>query len=102
MARIKDSSVMVVRQVVDIVELIDNRTALRKQGERWVGFCPFNGKCKRSFAVSTGDVGLFYCFGCRKRGDVIQFVQEIQGLEFAEAVEWLAEHFYIPLEYEEE
>lgn len=102
MARIKDESIKTVRQLVDIVELIDERTTLRKQGHRWVGFCPFNEKCKRSFAVNSGDVGLFYCFGCRKRGDAILFVQEIQGLDFVGAIEWLSERFHIPLEYEDE
>jgi len=102
MARIKDSSILSIRRLVDIVELIDSRTTLRKQGARWVGFCPFNEKCKRSFSVNSGDVGLYHCFGCRKQGDAIQFVQETQRLDFTGAVEWLSEQFQIPLEYEED
>src|SRR5205823_12365385 len=42
-----------------------------------------------------------YCFGCGKGGDVISFVRETEQLDFAEAVEWLAERFRVPLEYEE-
>src|SRR5581483_7434762 len=45
--------------------------------------------------------GFYYCFGCGKGGDVFTFVRETQGLDFAGAVEWLAERFRIPLEYEQ-
>ena len=44
---------------------------------------------------------LYYCFGCGKGGDVITFVRETENLEFADAVEWLAERFRVRLEYDE-
>ena len=44
---------------------------------------------------------LFYCFGCGKGGDVITFVRDTEQLDFAEAVEWLAERFRVTLQYEE-
>ena len=100
MARIKDSSVEAVRQGADFVAVVEDRTQLRKQGGRLVGRCPFHEERTPSFSVNPTDK-LFYCFGCHQKGDMIRFVQEIQGLDFVGAVEWLAERFRIPLEYEE-
>jgi DNA primase len=100
MARIKDSSIEAVRQGADFVALVEDRTQLRKQGGRLVGRCPFHEERTPSFSVNPTDK-LFYCFGCHQKGDMIRFVQEIQGLDFVGAVEWIAERFRIPLEYEE-
>jgi DNA primase len=100
MARIKDSSVEAVRQGADFVALVEDRTQLRKQGGRLVGRCPFHEERTPSFSVNPTEK-LFYCFGCHQKGDMIRFVEEIQGLDFVGAVEWIAERFRIPLEYEE-
>ena len=51
--------------------------------------------------ASTRSTKLYYCFGCGKGGDMIGFVQETQGLDFVGAIEWLADRFRIPIEYEE-
>jgi DNA primase len=99
-ARIKDSSVDAVRQNADFVAVVEERTQLRKAGARLVGRCPFHEERTPSFSVNPVD-RLFYCFGCGKGGDMIRFVQETQGLDFVGAVEWLADRFRIPLEYEE-
>ena len=101
MARIKDSSVEAVKQAADIVVVVEDRTSLRKQGARLVGRCPFHEERTPSFSVNPGQ-GLFYCFGCHKGGDLITFVRETQGLDFTGAIEWLAERFRVPLEYEED
>src|SRR5438552_16351521 len=100
MARIKDTSVEAVRAAADIVAVVEDRTSLRKQGARLVGRCPFHEERTPSFSVNPGE-GLFYCFGCHKGGDLITFVRETQGLDFAGAIEWLAERFRVPLEYED-
>jgi len=99
MARIKDSSVEAVRAAADIVAVVEERTPLRKQGARFVGRCPFHEERTPSFSVSPGRG--YYCFGCHQKGDVITFVRETQGLDFVGAIEWLAERFRVPLEYEE-
>ena len=44
---------------------------------------------------------LYYCFGCGKGGDVVRFVQESENVDFVGAIEWLADRFRVPLEYEE-
>jgi DNA primase len=99
MARIKDSSVEAVRAAADLVAVVEERTPLRKQGSRFVGRCPFHEERTPSFSVSPGRG--YYCFGCHQKGDVITFVRETQGLDFVGAIEWLADRFRVPLEYEE-
>jgi DNA primase len=100
MARIKDTSVEAVKAGADFVAVVEERTQLRKAGARLVGRCPFHEERTASFSVNPSQ-GLFYCFGCHKGGDMITFVRETQGLDFAGAIEWLADRFRIPLEYEE-
>jgi DNA primase len=100
MARIKDSSVEAVKAGADFVAVVEERTQLRKSGARLVGRCPFHEERTPSFSVNPVDK-LFYCYGCHKGGDMIGFVREAHGLDFVGAIEWLAERFRIPLEYEE-
>jgi DNA primase len=83
-----------------MVEVVSGRTPLRKQGARYTGRCPFHEERTPSFSVNAADK-LYHCFGCGKGGDVITFVRETENLDFAGAVEWLAERFRVTLEYEE-
>ena len=100
MARIKETSVREVVAAADMVEVVSGRTSLRKAGARYSGRCPFHEERTPSFSVNPADK-LYHCFGCGKGGDVITFVRETENLDFAEAVEWLAERFRVSLEYEE-
>ncbi len=100
MARIKDQSVRDVVAAADIVEVVPQRTSLRKQGSRYVGRCPFHDERTPSFSVNAADK-LYYCFGCSRGGDVVRFVQETENLDFVGAIEALAERFRVALEYEE-
>src|SRR5918992_5629143 len=100
MALIKKSSVEETVAAADMVEIVGARTPLRRVGSRWTGRCPFHEERTPSFSVNPTDK-LFYCFGCGKGGDVITFVRETEGLDFAGAVEWLADRSRITLEYEE-
>ena len=100
MARIKDSSVRDVVAAADIVEVVSQRTALRKRGARYTGRCPFHDERTPSFSVNSADK-LYYCFGCHRGGDVIRFVRETENLDFVGAIEWLGDRFRVPLEYEE-
>jgi len=100
MARIKDSSVEEVRAASDIVELVGARTQLRKAGSRFTGRCPFHEERTPSFSVNPQDK-LYYCFGCGAGGDVITFVRETENLDFAGAVEFLADRFRVQISYEE-
>ena len=101
MARIKDSCVSDVKAAADIVEIVSARTALRRaSSSRYTGRCPFHEERTPSFSVDPLEK-LYYCFGCGKGGDVVRFVQETENLDFAGAIEWLADRFRVPLEYEE-
>src|SRR5438093_10478067 len=100
MARIKDSSVEEIRAAADIVAVVSARTQLRKTGARYMGRCPFHEERTPSFSVNAPDK-LYYCFGCGAKGDLITFVRETEQLDFAAAIEWLADRFNVQLEYEE-
>src|SRR6188768_4370237 len=101
MARIKDSSVRDVVAAADMVEVVSGRTPLRRaSGSRFTGRCPFHEERTPSFSVDPVEK-LYYCFGCGKGGDVVRFVQETENLDFAGAIEWLADRFRVQLEYEE-
>jgi DNA primase len=100
MARIKDSSVREAVDAADMIEVVSGRTSLRKAGARYTGRCPFHEERTPSFSVNPASK-LYHCFGCGKGGDVITFVRETENLDFAGAVEWLAERFRVTLEYEE-
>jgi DNA primase len=100
-ARIKDQSVRDVVAAANIVEVVGQRTSLRKgSGSRYMGRCPFHDERSPSFSVNA-DLNVYHCFGCGKGGDVVTFVRETEGLDFVGAIEWLAERFRVPLEYEE-
>src|SRR6266516_676928 len=100
MARIRESSVREAVEAADMVEVVSARTQLRRAGARYTGLCPFHDEKTPSFSVNPADK-LFYCFGCGKGGDLITFVRETEQLDFAEAVEWLADRYRVTLEYEE-
>jgi DNA primase len=99
-ARIKDASVEEVKAVADMVAVVSARTQLRKAGARYLGRCPFHEERTPSFSVNATDK-LYYCFGCGAKGDLITFVRETEQLDFAAAIEWLADRFNVQIEYEE-
>lgn len=101
MALISPDSVDRVKQAADIVEVIAAHTDLRRQGARYVGLCPFHDERTPSFSVEPQEK-LYHCFGCGVGGDVIKFVEEKDGLNFAEAVELLADRYGVELEREQE
>ena len=100
MSRISDSSVEAVKAAVDIVALVSERTQLRRSGANYMGRRPFHEERTPSFSVMPAR-GTYHCFGCGVGGDAITFVRELEQLDFRGAIEWLAERFGVPLEYEE-
>ncbi len=101
MALISPESLDRLKQTADIVEVVSAHTDLRRQGARWVGLCPFHEERTPSFSVDAQEK-LYHCFGCGVGGDVIKFVEEKEGLGFAEAVELLADRYGVELEREQE
>jgi DNA primase len=85
---------------VDMVDLVGGRTPLRRSGARYVGRCPFHDERTPSFSVDPVKK-VYYCFGCQRGGDHIAFVRETENLDFAGAVESLADRYGVRLEYEQ-
>ncbi|MBP5157681.1 MAG: DNA primase [Treponema sp.] len=84
----------------DIVAIIGEYVSLTQKGSSWWGCCPFHNEKTPSFSVNE-DRKLFYCFGCHKGGNVIKFVQEMEKLEFVDAVEMIAKKAGVKLNYED-
>ncbi|MCL2422620.1 MAG: DNA primase [Micrococcales bacterium] len=99
--RIVREDVEAVRERVRIDEVIGAHVTLRPAGVGTLkGLCPFHDEKTPSFNVRP-QVGRYHCFGCGEGGDVITFVQRIDGLGFAEAVEHLAGRVGVTVRYED-
>jgi DNA primase len=99
--RIRDEDIAAVRERSPIDEVVGEYLQLRSAGGGSLkGLCPFHDEKTPSFNVTPAR-GLFYCFSCAEGGDVIKFVQKIDGLSFVEAVERLAGRAGIDLRYEQ-
>jgi DNA primase len=96
---IVDEDVARVREATDVVGVIGEQVALKRVGSRLQGLCPFHSERSPSFSVNPS-LGVYHCFGCQASGDVITFVRETQHLDFAGAVEWLANRAGIELHYD--
>ncbi len=78
------------RQRVPLSDIIGRRVKLLRKGRRFSGLCPFHAEKTPSFSVVDDD-GFYHCFGCGAHGDAISFLREMDGLDFMEAVERLAD-----------
>ena len=99
--RIRDEDIALVRERSAIDDVVGEYLQLRNAGGGSLkGLCPFHEEKTPSFNVTPAR-GLWYCFSCAEGGDVIKFVQRIDSLGFAEAVERLAARIGIELRYEQ-
>ena len=73
----------------DILDVVSSYVHLTKKGGNYFGLCPFHNEKTGSFSVSP-DKQIFYCFGCKKGGGVINFIMEEENLSFPDAVRFLA------------
>ena len=96
MARYSEEILNEVRQSNDIVDVISQYVHLKRSGRNFFGLCPFHNEKSPSFSVSP-DKQIFHCFGCGVGGNVITFVSQIEGLNFVETVQMLAERANIQL-----
>ncbi|OGM13930.1 DNA primase [Candidatus Woesebacteria bacterium RBG_16_41_13] len=85
-----------VKSKVDIVSLIGEYLQLTRAGRNFKGNCPFHQERTPSFMVSP-ELAIWKCFGCNLGGDVISFVEQIEGLEFREALKLLADRVGVKL-----
>jgi len=97
---IREEDIAEVREKARIDEVVSSYVTLsRAGGGALKGLCPFHDEKTPSFHVNPGRG--FHCFGCGEGGDVIAFVQKIEGLGFVEAVERLADSYGVQLRYTE-
>lgn len=96
MARYSDEIIDEVRQTNDIVDVISQYVRLKRSGRNYFGLCPFHNEKSPSFSVSP-EKQIFHCFGCGVGGNVFTFLTKIEGINFVEAVQNLAERANIQL-----
>ena len=85
----------------DIVDVVGGYVQLKRQGANFFGLCPFHSEKTGSFSVSP-DKQIYYCFGCKKGGGVINFIMEEENLPFPDAVRFLAKRAGMEVPEEEE
>jgi len=81
-----------------ISDFILATTSGKLRGTKGMALCPFHGE--KTASMSFTDVeNLFHCFGCKEGGDIFKYVQEINNLEFQDAIEFVAEKYGFKLTY---
>ena len=84
------NQVQMIKDAIDIVDVIAQYTTLTPAGKRMKGLSPFTNEKTPSFFVDS-DAGVYYCFSSQKGGDVFSFIQDMEGVDFKEALQILAE-----------
>ncbi|GAB3636295.1 DNA primase [Hymenobacter arcticus] len=101
MARIPKETVDQIIHTADILEVVGDYVQLKRQGQNYWACCPFHNEKSPSFSVNPSK-GLYKCFGCGKAGGVIQFVMDVEGSSYPEALRALAKKYGVAVPEEEE
>lgn len=92
-----NNSVQEIKDRLKIEDVVSQYAQLKKTGRSFKALCPFHNEKTPSFVVSP-ERQIAYCFGCNKGGDIFAFVQEMEGIEFVDALKMLAEKAGVELE----
>lgn len=101
MSLISKTSLELLKDKIDLVEIISSYIKLSKSGSHYKGLCPFHNEKSPSFSISQGDKH-YHCFGCGAHGDAISFLMEYSKLSFKESLSFLAERYQVTLENDKE
>lgn len=97
--RIPEETIAQIKDQTDITELVASYIKLERRGRNYVGLCPFHDEKTPSFSVSP-EKQIAHCFGCKKGGNVFQFLMEIESMSFSEAASKLGEPLNIKIDTE--
>ncbi|MFN4220282.1 MAG: DNA primase, partial [bacterium] len=95
-----DDIVSSIKKAINYKDFFSKYLKLKKVGSTYMSLCPFHSDSNPSLSVDL-ERGLWYCFGCNKGGDVFNFVMEMEGCSFSEAVKFLAEELSLEVPKEE-
>ena len=90
-----NSTIEQIKDRIDIIDIISDYVALKKNGRNHIGLCPFHKEKTPSFSVNA-EKGIFKCFGCGESGDAISFLMKINHQTFLEVMESLAYKYGLP------
>jgi len=99
MARIPEQTIEQIRSTSDIFEIVSEYVQLKKRGHNFFGLCPFHDEKTPSFSINPNRQ-IYKCFGCGAGGGTINFVMEVEQLEFIEAIQFLADRYKIEIDFE--
>jgi DNA primase len=100
-ARIPKETVDQIIHTADILEVVGDYVQLKRNGQNYWACCPFHNEKSPSFSVNPSK-GLYKCFGCGKAGGVVQFVMDVEGTSYPEALRALAKKYGVAVPEEEE
>lgn len=100
MGYIKQTSIDKIMDIVRIEEVVGDYVKLKKAGANMSGLCPFHNEKTPSFVVSPAK-GIYKCFGCGEAGNAVNFLMNVDGLTYPEAIRTIAKQYRIELEEEE-
>ena len=96
MGRIPPSVIDEILAKADIADVVGNYVSLKSKGQNMWGLCPFHDEKTPSFSVNPSK-GIYKCFGCQKGGNAISFIMEMEGLEYRDAVIYLADKYGVTI-----
>ena len=97
MARIQEHIIENVRETADIHDVVSEYVNLKKRGRNFFGLCPFHDEKTPSFSINI-DKQIYKCFGCGKGGGTINFIMDLERLDFVDAVKFLGNKYNIEVE----